>query len=163
VTVRRATINDAPALARVHIQSWLETYAGLMPRSLLDRITVEGRQRQWEQAFRHDNDVLVADRDDDIVGFASIGSPRDPDVDLELFTLYLLKAHQGRGIGKALWDAALETARTRGANTLGLWVLETNPTRGFYEHQGGVPSAHKLETIRGFEVAEVYYRFTLEP
>jgi GNAT superfamily N-acetyltransferase len=161
--IRRATVRDALGLARVHVQSWLETYAGLMPQSLLDSITVEGRQRQWEQTFQHDNDVLVAELESAIVGFASIGPPRETGVDIELFTLYLLKTAQGRGVGKALWNAAFEAARARAAKTLGLWVLETNPTRGFYERMGGELGTRKLEMIRGVEVAEVFYRFTLEP
>jgi ribosomal protein S18 acetylase RimI-like enzyme len=161
VIIRRATLEDAPALARVHVQTWLETYAGLLPQGVLDSISVEARRQQWEQAFARENHVLVVELGDAVVGFASVGQPRDEGVDVELFTLYLLKAHQGQGWGRALWDAALEAARTRGARTLGLWVLESNPTRGFYERQGGVLGERKTELIRGAPVNEVYYRYTL--
>ncbi len=42
-----------------------------------------------------------------------------------------------------------------------LWVLETNPTRGFYERMGGVLAGRKVERVEGAELAEVAYRFTL--
>ncbi|NJK45103.1 MAG: GNAT family N-acetyltransferase [Pleurocapsa sp. SU_196_0] len=137
MNIRRATLEDAPALARVHVQSWLETYAGLLPQGVLDSITVESREQQWEQTFARANDVLIVELGDTVVGFASVGQPRDEGVDVELFTLYLLKAHQGKGWGRALWDAALEAARSRSAKTLGLWVLESNPTRVFTNTKAG--------------------------
>jgi hypothetical protein len=46
--IRIATRDDIPGLARVHVQSWLETYHGLMPQEILDAITLEARILQWE-------------------------------------------------------------------------------------------------------------------
>ena len=38
--VRPARIEDAPAIAEVHIQTWRETYAGLMPTEMLAGLSV---------------------------------------------------------------------------------------------------------------------------
>jgi hypothetical protein len=38
VVVRPARDDDAAAIARVHWQSWQETYAGLMPQALLPEL-----------------------------------------------------------------------------------------------------------------------------
>jgi len=36
VTVRYATVGDAPALGRVHVRAWLAAYRGQMPDDYLD-------------------------------------------------------------------------------------------------------------------------------
>jgi ribosomal protein S18 acetylase RimI-like enzyme len=159
--IRPATIDDAPALAEIHVQAWLETYTGLIPHEVMAGITVDARERQWRFTFEHDNAVLIAELEGKAVGFSSIGLPRETGADIELFTLYLLKAFQGRGIGRSLWDAALEAAKARGAKTLRLWVLETNPTRGFYERVGGMLEGRKTDVVRGVELIEVSYLFEL--
>ena len=148
--IHAATLADIPAIARVHVQSWRETYAGLMPRPVLDGLSVELREAMWQRALTAATvGVFVAEADGTVVGFASVGPARDAGEDAELYALYLLRAHQGTGLGRALWSAALDFARDRGAATLMLWALETNPTRGFYERMGGVLAGRKVERVEG--------------
>jgi hypothetical protein len=33
-TIRMATFDDAPALANMHVASWRETYAGILPAAV---------------------------------------------------------------------------------------------------------------------------------
>ncbi|MEF2277147.1 GNAT family N-acetyltransferase [Deinococcus sp. YIM 134068] len=107
--VRPATPADAPAIAHIHVTSWRETYTGLMPEDFLARMTDEAA-RERREAFwtRHlgtetGEVVLVAEREREVVAFASAGPPRDhPGVDAELLTIYALRAAQGRGVGRAL-------------------------------------------------------------
>ncbi len=161
--IREAVPADIPAIARVHVQSWRETYRGLMPQPVLDNLSVESRETQWTRAFEiATTKVVVADDRGEVVGFASVGKARDEGFDAELYTLYLLKDYQGRGLGFWLWDAARFFAEDQNARNLVLWVLETNPSRGFYERMGGVLTGRKLESIGGVEIAEVSYVYTLE-
>jgi GNAT superfamily N-acetyltransferase len=156
--VRAGTPEDARGIARVHVQSWLETYTDLMPPELLESITLESREAQWRRTFQNDVGVFVAVVQNEIVGFCSVGMREGT---FELFTLYLLKSHQGAGIGFALWQRALEYAKARDVREMILWVLETNPTRAFYERQGGQVIGRKVETVRGAELVEVSYRFEI--
>jgi GNAT superfamily N-acetyltransferase len=157
-TVRTGTLEDARGIAQVHVQSWLETYTNLMPSELLESITLESREVQWERTFQNDVGVFVAVVRDEIVGFCSVGRR---DGVFELFTLYLLKSHQGAGIGFALWQRALEYAKARDVREMVLWVLETNPTRRFYERQGGQLEGRKVEMMHGTKLVEVGYRFQI--
>jgi hypothetical protein len=48
ITVRQARVRDAKARARVHVQSWQETYRGLIPDEILYRPGfVEWREQFW--------------------------------------------------------------------------------------------------------------------
>ena len=160
--IRAATRDDIPGLARVHVQSWLETYGGLVPQEILDSITLESRVLQWERTFDQPYGIFVALGDEGLIGFASCGVSRDVRFEAELFTVYLLKTHQGRGIGRELWAAALDFMQARGWKTFVLWVLESNPTRDFYEHLGGVLVDRKVEVMHGTELLEVAYSFNLK-
>ncbi|AIZ43990.1 acetyltransferase [Deinococcus radiopugnans] len=149
--IRPATTADAPAIARVHVTSWRETYAGLMPDDFLERMTNdEMRQRRemgWERTLSQRLEtVLVAEQDGAVVAFASAGPARDhPDYEMELMTLYVLKSAQGRGLGRALFGEMLRALSAAGFENLALWVLEANPTRQWYLRQGGREAGEKLD------------------
>ncbi|QLG09478.1 GNAT family N-acetyltransferase [Deinococcus sp. D7000] len=149
--IRPATPADAPAIARVHVTSWRETYAGLMPDDFLERMTNdEMRQRRemgWERTLSQRLEtVLVAEQDETVVAFASAGPARDhPGYEMELMTLYVLKSAQRRGLGRALFAEIVRTLRADGIQNLALWVLEANPTREWYLRQGGREAGEKLD------------------
>lgn len=160
-TVRPAAPADAPAIAHVHVTSWRETYAGLMPEDFLTRMTDSAaRERRAANWLRDAADpaqvVLVAEQTGQVVAFASAGPPRDhPGVDAELFTLYALRAAQGRGVGRALLAALARELAARGQRSLALWVLDVNPTRQWYMRQGGREQGEKMQAIPGGELREL--------
>ena len=41
--IRAAVVEDAPAIAQVHVESSKTTYRGIFPESLLDRLSVSDR------------------------------------------------------------------------------------------------------------------------
>jgi hypothetical protein len=43
-TIRMATFDDAPALANMHVASWRETYASILPAAMLASLSVQKRQ-----------------------------------------------------------------------------------------------------------------------
>lgn len=159
--LRPAAVPDAAAIAEVHVQSWQDTYAGLMPESFLARMTGEEmrlrREANWRQTIQQSADVVwVAEQGGQIVAFASAGAPRDhPGYDAELFTLYALRRVQGQGLGGALLRATVRALTDRGARNLALWVLDVNPTRQWYRRQGAREAGTKVEPVAGGELREV--------
>jgi len=72
--IRRATIEDAAAIAHVHVESTLATYRGIMPDAHLARVDVGQRERAWRQNLADPGHfVVVAEVDGSIVGFADAG------------------------------------------------------------------------------------------
>jgi GNAT superfamily N-acetyltransferase len=133
--IRIAEAEDAPRLAFVHVRSWQETYRGMMPDEVLDAPDfVARRDRFWsrmltEERFR-EHRVAIAEADGAPIGVAMSGSSIEPDLqdDRQLFVLYLLAAHHGRGAGAALLDAVIAPG-----DAAILWVADPNPrAQAFY-------------------------------
>ena len=160
--VRAAKEGDAAGIAKVHVQSWQETYRGIMPDSLLDNLSVERRQTWWESVIKEQldaNPVFVAEHDGEIVAFASGGAARDAydKYDCELSTIYALKAVHGQGIGRQLMQQVAQKLHDIGYKGLMLWVAKGNPTEGFYAHMGGKPFTEKTEPFGDSEITEIAY------
>lgn len=140
--IRPATLDDAPAIARVHAQSWLETYHSLIPAEVLGSFNLEMRTQRWQRILSEPDSSqanLVTLEGGEVVGFASCGPERDRDPVYtgELYALYLLEAHQGKGLGRRLFEASAGFLRGQGHNNMLLWALKGNHTVGFYQHMGG--------------------------
>ena len=81
-TVRPAVPDDADGIAEVHIGTWRETYAHLLPASYLGGLDVATRADQWRRSLTDGSagaPPFVALDGDRIVGFALAGPARDED------------------------------------------------------------------------------------
>ena len=92
--ISEATIDDVPAIARVHVQADWETYSLLFGSGAY---AIEPRESEgrWQRALQA-GDVLLTARDaNKIVGVGHAQGNR-------IGALYVLRPHQRRGIGKTL-------------------------------------------------------------
>jgi len=163
ITVRAAAPADAPAIGRIHVESWRETYRGLLSENLLNSVSAVVRAAMWRGALEHERPILlfVAQAPSGkLVGFAGGGSSRTPSLshDAEVYAMYVLRAAQKRGCGRRLMAALADGLHARGFKSLCLWVLEENANaRRFYERLGGTVVGGKTEVDGGYEFKEVAY------
>jgi GNAT superfamily N-acetyltransferase len=166
VTVRRAVPDDLLGMARVHVETWKSTYRGIVPDDRLDRLTVEsdiaGGFGSWLKEPPPGVALFVASTPaEGIIGFALACPAREPDPDFtgELGAIYVLKSHQGRGVGSALVREVARYLMSTGTTSMIVWVLEQNPYRRFYERLGGTPVRKRLGRSRlgGGPLPEVSY------
>lgn len=162
MTIRPARLEDGPALARVHVDAWLQTYTGLVPQSYLDSLSYAAREERWQRILttpRPDEINFVAEDRGQVVGFASGGKEREGDSEFlgELYALYLLKSHQGQGTGRQLFGAVVAHLRERGYPSMMLWVLAGNPAERFYQHLGGVKVREQELELAGVKLPEWGY------
>lgn len=164
--IRAAKPEDAIAIGHVHVASWRTTYRGLMPDSVLAALSVEQRAAMWQQAAEGAQEgasrsfLLVAeDQAEGIIGFASAGPERDEGsgFDSELYAIYLLERHQGRGLGRQLAGRAVNLLLSEGHESMRVWVLEGNPAEGFYRRLGGQRVGEKALSMAGKNLTEVAY------
>lgn len=159
--LRAATPDDAVAIAEVHVQAWHETYRGLIPEAIVDGIDVASRIALWRRAMAQGTALWLSLAEGVIVGFAAGGPARDmPDgVDAELRAIYVLRAHERLGHGRGLVAAIAGDLHAAGHRGMGLWVLTTNPARGFYEHLGARPFGERTLVIAGHPLDHIAYGF----
>lgn len=150
MNIRRATLEDVDGIARVHVESWLSTYKGLISEAYLSRITVEGRKRNWLPVFqepeeRHQTILVLEDEAGTIRGFISGGECREGDLpfDAEIYSIYLLEGCQKQGYGAALLHELTDILGSEGHRSVMAWVLEGNPALRFYQKVGGTVARRK--------------------
>jgi GNAT superfamily N-acetyltransferase len=168
ILIRPAVPPDAGEIARVHVTSWRAAYVGIVPQSILDRLSVERRQELWGTRLAEPGETrtLVADRDGQIAGFAGTNRPTDPEYPAgtaELETIYLMPETWRQGVGRRLMNGALNDLVERGFTTAILWVLSANDrARRFYEDGGWRADGRaQMLDFDGTPVEEVRYRLPL--
>lgn len=168
IDIREATSADAAGIATVHIESWQEAYLGLLPAAYLARMSDRRLRRRWRhtllRAFREGGEVLVAEVDARVVGFAQLMHGPDHATG-ELSMLYVLPAYQGRGVGRLLLRRAADRLLARGYRRLLLGVLAGNVrARAFYERQGLAANGRfHLDPIGGGMALVMGYEMALNP
>ena len=156
--IRRAKIEDAPAIAHVHVESWKTTYVGIVPAPYLASLDVQARAQMWRDELTSGRPIVfVAETASVIVGFVCGGPIREPleTYDAELYAIYLLQSQQRQGTGHRLTGALATALRERSFHSMLLWVLEQNPATSFYKHLGAVEVAQKQIEIGGASLNEI--------
>jgi len=142
VSVRDAVASDAENIARVHVDAWRETYSGVLADHHFTEEAFSRRRQFWTRYLSlapRPGRMVVAERGGAPVGFANAGDARGPDAEhgfpparsLHLFSIYLLSAAHGSGLGQSMLDAVLRDDPAQ------LWVLRGNHRAiAFYERNG---------------------------
>ena len=165
--IREAHSDDVEAIARVHVRSWNQTYAGTFPADYLSERTETVRRETWSNWFANASDshrAFVAQVDDAIVGFCSLGPSRKDGAkaSVEVYAIYVERAFQGQGLGGALWKAACDVADELGAERLTVSVLSDNDACSFYEYLGGELVGRETRAFGGRELELSTYLFELD-
>ena len=167
--VRKAKIEDAFAIASVHVRSWQVAYRGHMSDEFLDGLDVEKRTVMWRELTQNPAKIILVAEDDEshIGGFSALGPSRDADASpntAEVSAIYVHPEKWGKGIGRALLSASLDQLREREFDQITLWVLEANQrARSFYESFGFIQDGAIKDDDhwKSFAVREVRYRLNL--
>ena len=135
--IRPAVVTDAEAIERIRIRGWQVGYRHVFPPEDLDTQAVDwSRWVQWFTSPPHGQVCFVAEDDDGILGWATVGASAFPDEFGELHGLYVDPDRWGRGAGRALLAHGEAWLAQTWENAI-LWTLDDNPrTRRFYEAAG---------------------------
>jgi GNAT superfamily N-acetyltransferase len=161
--VRQAQPEDAYAVESIRVRGWQIAYRHVFPPEQLDALPID--ETRWRLRFVQPPpgwSTFVAEQDDEVVGFASVGPSRDEPGVGELYAIYVDPDSWSHGAGRALLTRA-EEALASAYREATLWVLSANPrARRFYELAGWQPDGvSKTEERLGVASEETRYRKTL--
>lgn len=145
--IREATAADVPALAELHVKTWVETYPHVKQPP-----TFYVREYQWREQFNSpDNNwfcLVVQNAQGKLIGFAK-GIPYNhsdlPAFSGEINKIYLLSQYQRLGLGRRLLCAVARRFIQQGINSMVLFGVPQNPSGYFHEAMG----AQKLLNKKG--------------
>lgn len=168
--VRAAKVEDAPAMAKVMVDTWLSAHRGQMPEEVWtkrrDEWTYDVSERGWARTLKeiaddvHSKDCIYVAEDEigEIVGLAMGVPADDAPTTGEVSTLYVRESHQGHGIGRRLVQSVAAHLARLGMPALQIAVLAANaPARRFYEAIGGGIIGEREFDEEGFMLSEVVY------
>ncbi len=134
-----ATYADLWDMVKIHTAAWERAYGGFMDGDFIRRKNLT-RRAKWEGILSEPQSKHYIIRNNGTaVGMVSVDLPREGDdgKTYEIFGLYLLPEHEGKGYGREAVSFAEEKIRSMGYETAALWVLEPNwNARGFWERLG---------------------------
>ncbi len=161
---RRATESDAEAIASLHTENWRDAYRDILPGSYLDGKITGERANFWRYRFSSLGSdrflVVLAENLGELVGFACVLLDEDPQWGAYMDNLHVLPGWRGRGIGRMLFDRALQWVMSKEPGwPIHLWVFEANAgARRFYDALGGEIVDYKSkEVLKGIEIPSVLY------
>jgi GNAT superfamily N-acetyltransferase len=109
--------------------------------------------------------LLVAEVDNELLGYTACGTNRDPDAQPEvgeLRSMFVAPASWRDGVGSALLAAALDDLRGRGYTEATLWSFHANDrANAFYERAGFTRDGAERANERWARIPEVRYRRSL--
>ncbi len=160
ITIRPARSGDARGIARLDVETWRTTYAGVLSTAYLVGLSERRREAGWRGVIlREPRDVRVAvGSNGAILGFGSCGPNRgDRSFTGEVFTLYVAPDRQNQGIGRRLLIALFRRLVASGRRSAILWVLRDNPSRFFYERLGAHQVSRKPIAVGGTTIEAIAY------
>jgi GNAT superfamily N-acetyltransferase len=168
IDVRSADDGDVETMAATYVNAARASWAHIVGESSLETLQPPVDRLRAELASTDPRrQVLVAEREGQVIGFAVVRASRDGDADGvqtgELDQFYSDPAVWGQGVGRKLMAAAIETLRESGFTEATLWVAEENHRpRRIYEVAGWtLDGVTRDKSWRGAGVRDLRYRIKL--
>ncbi|MBG6218155.1 ribosomal protein S18 acetylase RimI-like enzyme [Arthrobacter sp. CAN_A6] len=141
-------------MAEIHLAAWRATYRSVMTDDYLDGMDAERAATAWRRSILTPPEGtvhLVAEDDDEVVGFAILG-PGTGDSEPGTGQLYAINLHPAwwaKGIGSVLFAAAEHELIDLGYERAFLWVEKNNDRAiTFYSNRGWLNDGATLEDTK---------------
>ncbi|MBO0603095.1 GNAT family N-acetyltransferase [Sporosarcina sp. E16_3] len=158
--IRKAEVEDAAGIAKVQVDSWRTTFKGIVPDDFLEGLSYDKREPIWKRAVMENNLYIAEDENGHVIGFSVGGKERTGNYEAfpgELYSIFILKEHQGTGIGRLLVKSVVDDLKKKKLFSMLIWVIEENPACQFYELLGGKKIGTREIEIGGKKLREIAY------
>jgi ribosomal protein S18 acetylase RimI-like enzyme len=121
---------DAEAIARLHLESWRETYEGMIPPVMLADADLADRTARWRSYLDISGyPTFLAQAEGAAAGFiraGRLGESLAEGADGHIYALYILQRFHRRGIGRKLMGLAAEAWLQQGGKAFSVGVVSAN-------------------------------------
>lgn len=164
--IRAAKLEDAEAIARVHVDTWRTTYQGIVPENYIAKRSYQKRKESWKKRLNDNQEkdgqhfvYVVENNTGKIIAFADGGLNRNSDLIYkgELYAIYILETYQRQGIGRKLIRKMAKKLSQSGLQSMLVWVLADNPACQFYQALDGQQVQQKQVEFEGVKLNEIAY------
>lgn len=143
IKIRKAIVSDGESIAKINISSWQKTYKDIFPKEFLDCLSDEESLKntilRMQENIKKDNNYLVAEFNNEVVGFCKIGKSTKENYENygEIIALYVKNEKVKKGIGKQLFIAANNLLKETYENNI-VSCIKENLSNNFYKKIGCV-------------------------
>ena len=123
IVLRKATEADVGQIAEILVEDWKRAYRGIMDSAFLDAMSAE--QRYPIELQRYQKYTVAADGQI-ILGYAWNEMIEEETADCEIVALYVRYDRRKSGIGRMLFQNAMNSFRAAGKKTMIVWCLKEN-------------------------------------
>lgn len=147
--IRTGKAGDEKSIAQVIINTWKDSYKGIISQSFLDSLTTEKHEALFEQQLTQNTHIIhvLETEGNRIVGMISGGRDTSGKYDCEIVAIYIENEYQKCGFGRRLFLENIRQYKHQGYKTMIIWTFETNKDRQFYERMGGIATENQTYNI----------------
>ena len=166
INIRDIKKEDIPQVVDIQISGWRTAYKGIIDDEYLENMNYEERIKMRQKDYK-ETGFIVAEHDNEVVGFCRYTdnmekTPETPEVDCELRALYVKPELKHNGIGKKMFQYAVNEFKNIGKTKMVLWCLKDNVlARKFYEKMGGKIIKERLIHIGNRDYEEVAFLYNI--
>ncbi|HHV15756.1 MAG TPA: GNAT family N-acetyltransferase [Gelria sp.] len=125
IVIREAQPGDAPAMARINVTTWRDSYGKFLPWQLMEELSCSQKQAEIEDFFAHWEEnqavaLVVESKSGEMMAFIMAGKNHRQDLKYtgEIYNLHVAPAFQSQGIGRYLVYRVSQVFRQRNWNTM---------------------------------------------
>ena len=149
IKIRPATESDLQDIISIHVESWKDAYADVLPAGFIARQLDQELARHWHETEMQKQDIVLVAEENSLVGFIAVWCRPIPFID----NLHVRPSHRSKKIGSALMKAVAQELTQKEHKKAYLWVFESNEKAiRFYERLGGTQKEQGPKNIFGYEV-----------
>ncbi len=162
--IRLNKLEDQEQMAHIKVDGWRNAYDNIVSSKYLKALNYEEQTKRYIASFEEYKDsVLVAVKDDEVLGYSCFDIKENEKYDSELVSLYIKPTHLNKGIGSSLFKETAKLLYEKNCHNMIIWCFKDNePAKKFYKDNLGVIVEEKIVRIGDEEYEEVGFYFDLD-
>ena len=166
--IEKLYLDNVENYARVNALAWKQSYKGIVNDDFLELINTEPEIQKsilnLKEGLKDNSRRFLLKYDNEYVGVLRVRKTKyDKYTECgELGALYLLDSVKGKGLGKILFNKAINELKDMNYDKMIIGCLSENPSNEFYKHMGGkFVDTNPLTLPNGQELMENLYYYEI--